>query len=362
MLFVNGLSALTRIALPIVTLLESICAPLIIFLAVFHSKKMHRYRFLIINNVIWSCLFNWTVWFADPAFLFPAACLVLYNPLVHRVPVAKGVSSFMIFCLVNVELAVVWSLLYRYFMSFPGKLSDFVEKGRLCWICVVSIHAAFYGVAFLPFYFHPIRSSVDQSIEKVRLLDQLPHFNDIEPEIGYICAPNVKLVSKWTFAAFITMILWFIVGMIIFSTMFYRIMVVFQQTNMMSSTQQMHVILFKLEMEAFCYIFGHFTDAKFYVFCHWIITVQAVSVQLFVGYIFLLFPTAALLLTIALRWDEGTTIAAFCIMLVQAHGCVDFVTMIYFITPYRRKLLEILGHNYRKAKLRGSTTLVQTTV
>uniref|UniRef100_A0A1I7RUP0 Serpentine receptor class gamma n=1 Tax=Bursaphelenchus xylophilus TaxID=6326 RepID=A0A1I7RUP0_BURXY len=282
MLFVNAFSTLTQYVLPIVTVAESICAPFITYLALFHSKKMHRYRFLIMNNVFWSCLFNWTVWFAKPAFLFPAACLILYNPQVHWVVLAKAVASFMMFTFINVELAIVWTLCYRYFMS----------------------------------------------IEKIRLLDQLPHFDELEGEIGYICVPNLLLVSEWTFAAFLAVISFFVFGMVLISIMFYRVMIVFPRSNMMSSTLQMHTMLFK-------------------------------AIQLLVAFGFILFPTALLLLTISVRWTEGTSIAALCIMLVQAHGCVDFLTIIYFITPYRRKLLQILGRNYRRIKTRVSSTVAQ---
>ncbi|CAD5225250.1 unnamed protein product [Bursaphelenchus xylophilus] len=318
MLFVNAFSTLTQYVLPIVTVAESICAPFITYLALFHSKKMHRYRFLIMNNVFWSCLFNWTVWFAKPAFLFPAACLILYNPQVHWVVLAKAVASFMMFTFINVELAIVWTLCYR----------DFVEKGKVALIVIAAIQVLFYSICFLPFFLHPIRSSPDQSIEKIRLLDQLPHFDELEGEIGYICVPNLLLVSEWTFAAFLAVISFFVFGMVLISIMFYRVMIVFPRSNMMSSTLQMHTMLFK-------------------------------AIQLLVAFGFILFPTALLLLTISVRWTEGTSIAALCIMLVQAHGCVDFLTIIYFITPYRRKLLQILGRNYRRIKTRVSSTVAQ---
>ncbi|CAD5225248.1 unnamed protein product [Bursaphelenchus xylophilus] len=340
MLFVNGFSGLTKLALPVVTIIESICAPMIVYLALFHSKKMRRYRFFIINNVVWSCLFNWAVWFAKPAFMFPAACVVFENRLLHRVPVAKIAGSLMVILFVNVELAVVWVLFYRYFMAYPGKASDFVEKGKGFIISIVITQFVAYVLFFIPFYIHPIRSSPDQSIEKIRLLDQLPHFEEIEPEVGYICAPNLLLVSRYCLFAAVMLIICFLVGMAMFSIMGHRVMVVLPRMNMMKSTQQMHAMLFKARL---CFNIA-----------------LAVSVQIWVGYVFLLFPSAILFLAISYRWNEGTTVAAFCIMMVQTHGCVDFITMIYFIVPYRRKLLQVLGQNFpSKQVVRASSTVLR---
>lgn len=63
---------------------------------------------------------------------------------------------------------------------------------------------------------------------------------------------------------------------------------------------------------------------------------KAVGVQLLVGYIFLLFPTAIICFSFYSQTLYGNTIANFCLILMTTHGSVDYITMMYFITPYRR--------------------------
>ncbi|CAD5225252.1 unnamed protein product [Bursaphelenchus xylophilus] len=326
MLFSNALEPVTDTALLLCTAVESVCAPFILYLALFHSKQMTRYRFLIINNVVWSCLYNWAVCLVKPAFMFPAMCFILDSPLVHRSFWTKVATILTMGFFINIECSVFWCLMYRYCIAYPS-LTDFVENSKAVVVVIIVTHCVAYTCAGGPFLLHPIRSSPDQSIERIRLLDQLPHFGEKEPYIGYICAPNIFLARLYC-----------------------GLGAVFLGLGDFPKTGHYG----KHTKDAYDTIQGKRKISRFTVEYF-----KAVAVQLLVFLLFILFPTSLLMIAVVARWNEGTTLAAGCMLLVQMHGCVDFVTMIYFITPYRKKLLEIVGRASSK-RLHAVSSVIHT--
>jgi hypothetical protein len=94
--------------------LTTIIMPLIVYLIVTKSKRMKTYRYYLINSVIWAYSFQLLIFIARPVVLLPSFCILFY-PIVS---IARSIIQSMLCCTVviavNMDMAVLWSLLYRY--------------------------------------------------------------------------------------------------------------------------------------------------------------------------------------------------------------------------------------------------------
>ncbi|CAD5225256.1 unnamed protein product [Bursaphelenchus xylophilus] len=323
MIYENAIASITHYSLPITTALESFCAPLILYLTVYHSAQMKRYRYFIMNNVIWNCLLNWASCIYRPAYIFPAPCAT-FEIAIHNTWFTGVSSVVLLFIVVNAETSVVWSVLYRFFMSYPGWISDFVEKRRLAIVLFVFAQIFVDFLVLWPFFVYK-RPTAEQE----QFLKEAPYFWPYEPSLGYFCSMDKELLIEIVFGGVIMLMCFFAMGTVVFIVLCYRVIVVNKDNGefFAGSLHRMHKILFK-----------------------------AVAFQVLVGFIFLLFPTVVILFVFYAQWEEGTTIAAVCLVLVQAHGCADFFTMIYFIVPYRRQLLKFFGKATSKVALADPAT------
>jgi hypothetical protein len=69
---------------------------------------------------------------------------------------------------------------------------------------------------------------------------------------------------------------------------------------------------------------------------------RAISAQLYIGYCFLLFPTVVVGFLVFWRADFGGKAMAIVFTLMSLHDFLDYLTMLYFITPYRKTVLQWL--------------------
>jgi hypothetical protein len=70
---------------------------------------------------------------------------------------------------------------------------------------------------------------------------------------------------------------------------------------------------------------------------------RAVSIQLFIGYGFLLFPSVALCIMIVLDIQNTGKYASFFLTLMSVHNFLDCLSIMYFIVPYRKAIMKWLG-------------------
>ncbi|CAD5225254.1 unnamed protein product [Bursaphelenchus xylophilus] len=326
MIYVDGAEWLAKYTLPITALIEVTCAPYVIFLALFHSRQMKRYRFLILNNVVGSCLLNLAFCLAKPHYMFPAACVINDSTLLRNHYSNVAYNCVFVLLLLYSDMSIVWSLFYRYFIAFPGWPSDFVDKGNLALFLAVGGQVLMSAVVLFPLLVFPIPSPLTQ---KSLFLQQLPQLKGQEPYLSYVCIAHSETATSYALLRLIILIGFFATGTTLFCIMSYKLAVLKSSRGYFGSTQKMHRMLYK-----------------------------AVAVQLFIGYIFFLFPTAVAMLTYYCQWKEGTTIASICTMLVQFHGCVDLLTMMYFITPYRQKFMKMMtGKRAEETKFTTTITV-----
>ncbi|CAD5225258.1 unnamed protein product [Bursaphelenchus xylophilus] len=315
MIYENSAAFLTQHSLLITTALESICAPIVLYLTLYHSMQMKRYRYLIMNHVVWNLLMNWALCVYKPTMLFPAPC-VTFAPAIHNTWFTGISSMFLVFLVANVEMSVVWSVLYRFFMSYPGRVSDFVERRRGSIIVFIVGQLLVCLFVLSPF---AIFQRPSEARETAEFLKRLPHLQQYERSTGYLCTMDIEITGIVLLFGVMLLVFFFVAGTVILFILGRRVTNVNKEGFFAGSAHRMHKMLFK-----------------------------AVLVQVIVSNIFQFVPTTLLLLTFYVQWEEGTTIAAVCVTMVQVHGSVDFITMMYFIVPYRRQLLRLVGRQTGK--------------
>ncbi|CAD5225274.1 unnamed protein product [Bursaphelenchus xylophilus] len=302
MKFENDFPIITNIALLLSIVIETICAPTIIYLAAYHSRQMKRYRYLIINTAVWSLLLNWFILIFQPQFEFPAVCLLFRTSLLTSPNASVLAAAALTALYANAGVSVGWSFLYRYSMAYPGRISEAVERGKE----------------------GPIILATAVELEEAALYKELPDLFDQRHEFGYLCGTVASGTRRMMFIEVILILVVMATGLILYAILFNRVIIQKSRFNL-ASTQRMHRMLFK-----------------------------ALSAEIFIAYTMLIFPTVAILYSLHAQWEEGTTICAVALMVVQLHGAVDFLAIIYFITPYRRKLLSFFKKNRQEGKISAS--------
>jgi hypothetical protein len=74
---------------------------------------------------------------------------------------------------------------------------------------------------------------------------------------------------------------------------------------------------------------------------------RAVSFQLFIGYVFLLIPCATLCFMVFLDVPNTGKRASIVLSLMSMHSFLDCLSIMYFITPYRKTIMKWLGLKQR---------------
>jgi hypothetical protein len=82
-----------------------------------------------------------------------------------------------------------------------------------------------------------------------------------------------------------------------------------------------------------------------------VMLLHAISSQLFIGYIFLLFPAVALCLMVYLDVPNTGKYASFFLTLMSIHSFFDCLSIMYFIVPYRKAIMNWLGIKQRYADI-----------
>jgi hypothetical protein len=70
---------------------------------------------------------------------------------------------------------------------------------------------------------------------------------------------------------------------------------------------------------------------------------RAVSAQIGIGYGFILSPTIAICLLVLLEIPNVGNYTSFLLTLMSLHNFLDCLSIMYFITPYRKTIMKWLG-------------------
>lgn len=213
---------------------------------------------------------------------------------------------------VNMLLGVVYSLFYRYAQGFYGWFRDLFE--RLCPILfiLISVSLVLVTVVVSPLSYLSIKNEqqLNQTFStqlqgvSIDTVSSDGHFN-------YFCFEKSELTSKTFLFLAVLQLAFLCLGAILYLH-FYQNMSAKRRVSVLTDkTYRLHFMLFK-----------------------------AAGIQFLVGILFLLIPCVFQCLSYYFLLSNGTMVCLVCEMLMTIHGCVDYITMLYFITPYRRAVLE----------------------
>lgn len=110
----NVLNKYDHLAFSVFMFIEVLLLPLMIYLILFRSRSMSRYRYFLLNNVIWSFLFDIWPFLIRPSFLFPGSCIVFYPMISMSNEVMRYFVHVLFVTLLFMELSVFWGMWYRY--------------------------------------------------------------------------------------------------------------------------------------------------------------------------------------------------------------------------------------------------------
>ncbi|KAI6170803.1 hypothetical protein M3Y97_01113500 [Aphelenchoides bicaudatus] len=257
--------------------------PIIVYMIAKKSRQMKKYRYYMLNNVLWCYIYHAGIFFARPVLLFPSFCIIL-NPMFWMPDEAIVILFFVyVMVIINMDLSVVWSLFYRYSQAFPGWLNIFFERSYSIYLIYSFVHVSIYSSILIPLYLGRV---VDKADIQEQFLFENPHLSD-RINSTMLCFVNTQKSRYMGLYIAVLLIAFFILG-----------------NNLM---------LFR-----------------------------AISVQLYIGYCFLLIPTVVVGFLVFWRAEFGGKSVAIVFTLMSLHDFLDYLTMLYFITPYRRTVMQWL--------------------
>ncbi|CAD5218188.1 unnamed protein product [Bursaphelenchus okinawaensis] len=222
---------------------ELMLMPLMVYLTCFRSNQMKRYRFYILNNVIWCFIFDIGLFILRPTFMFPTGCFVMRPLISMSNSTARGVAFCLLVVCINVEMGVVWSLFYRYSQAFPGWFGDFFEHGYTCYIVIGCIHFSFYVCCLTPFF---LIDMIDDIGPSNNLLQQLPELKDQIGNINYVCVPIIPVSIYGSLLGFLIMLAFFTLGTGLYINLFVVMQLEKRKNVTIENTQRLQLMLFKV--------------------------------------------------------------------------------------------------------------------
>ncbi|KAI6206394.1 hypothetical protein M3Y94_00905600 [Aphelenchoides besseyi] len=288
--------------------ISSLLFPVILYLILRKSRQMKLYRFLF-EGCSWCYIYHTCTFGARPTFLFPSFCLIL-DPILPlpRELLVLGVF-FVVFVVINLDLSVVESLFYRYSQAFPGWLDVFFNESRWIYGIYFAVHTFIYASIFIPLTLGYVR---DERETRRQFVVENPDLANSVDSTVILCFANSEISRRLVLWIAILLMSFFCLGTTLYFVLYFRMKQTRRQSTI-SSTYKMQLMLFR-----------------------------AISAQLYIGYCFLLLPAAFTCTLVYFQVPHGGIYSTIVSSLMSFHGPLDYLCMMYFITPYKRTILKWL--------------------
>ncbi|KAI6219125.1 hypothetical protein M3Y95_01133800 [Aphelenchoides besseyi] len=303
--FSNDVESLVRIFIVISFISSTVLFPIMIFLIVKKSKQMKKYRFYLLNTVIWCYIYHLIVFINHINPIFPSPC-VMFHPIL---PLGQNAAVIMFylafFAIMNLDLSIVWSLFYRFSQAYPGWLCDFVDKTKYIYLVYACIYFFVYTTVLIPMM---IAQRWDWNETQIQFLNSNP---DLAAYVNspMICYKNVENFRLFELYVSIIFLVFFFVGNFLHGVLIHLTQK--SRNSLLTSTYRMHMML-----------------------------LTAISVQMIIGYMLLLLPVVVQGFLIYYENENTGRFSTVTLALFSTHGTIDDFTMIYFIKPWRETILN----------------------
>ncbi|KAI6211406.1 hypothetical protein M3Y96_00430900 [Aphelenchoides besseyi] len=302
------LSQRLSVAVGLTFCISSLLFPVVLYLILKKSRQMKLYRYYLINNVSWCYIYHTCTFGARPTFLFPSFCLILDPVLpLPREFLVFGVF-FVVFVVINLDLSVVESLFYRYSQAFPGWLDVFFNESRWLYGIYFAVHTSIYASIFIPLILGYVR---DERETRSQFAAENPDLVNLVDSMIVVCFVNSDISRRLILWITVLMMSFFCLGTTLYFVLYFRMKQTRRQSTI-SSTYKLQLMLFR-----------------------------AISAQLYIGYCFLLLPVAFTCTLVYFQVPHGGVYSTIVSSLMSFHGSLDYLCMMYFITP--NQLTVIVG-------------------
>ncbi|KAI6212852.1 hypothetical protein M3Y94_00078100 [Aphelenchoides besseyi] len=295
-----------RILIVISFISSSVLFPLMIFFIFKRSKQMKKYRFYLLNTIIWCYIYHLIVFINHANILFPSPCIMFHSILGLSQTATVVMFYLAFFAIVNLDLSIVWSLFYRFSQAYPGRLDRFFEKSKSIYLVYAIVHFFVYVTVLSPMM---IGQRWDWNETRVQFLKGNPDL------AAYVDSPMICFQNEENFRRFelylaIMFLVFFFIGNILHGLLIHLSQNA-RRNSLVSSTYRLHMMLLK-----------------------------AFSVQLIIGYALLLLPVVIQGFLIYNEVANTGKTSTIILALISFHGTIDDLTMIYYIKPWRETVLS----------------------
>ncbi|CAD5230358.1 unnamed protein product [Bursaphelenchus xylophilus] len=288
---------------------EFVLVPLLVFLILRYSKSLSRYKYYLLNNVVWSFAFGVFVFVIKPVFHYPAPCVhseLEYSP---KPGVAYDVLAFLfMYCLANAVLSMVWTLIFRFACVYHSRPSEFILHSKYTWLLYLLGHILFGCIMFQMVVVGRIRDPQEAASELVR---RVPQFANRTKNLFFVCfyySDEMIILSYLNIAA---LIFGFLIAASLLALLYHHL-----HRNVYAfpkKTIKMQFMLFK-----------------------------ALSIQMANYFLLEILPLVCATFAFAISYRYGEPLLLVVLTVMVLHGILDYLLMIYFIAPYRRALIRWL--------------------
>ncbi|KAI6211350.1 hypothetical protein M3Y96_00424900 [Aphelenchoides besseyi] len=283
---------------------SSLLLPLMIYMVVVKSQQMRKYRWYLLNTIVWCYVFDFIIFLTHPIPVFPTTC-VLFVPIVEM---SQNLTVFAfyvgMFSLINLDLSILWTLLFRFTQVFPNKLNHYFENSKSIYLLYLFVHLFVYVTMFLTIAFG---QEWNWNQTRSNFLSQNPVL------IAYVNQPMVCFKNEdhfrfYHFCMSIMLIFFFFVGNALHGLLLH-VLYKTRRNSVIQSTFRLQMMLFR-----------------------------AFTWELFIAYILLLFPFAIQGLLVYYKFEHTDKITVLNLALMSLHGTIDNLTMLYFISPWYKTI------------------------
>ncbi|KAI1709401.1 serpentine type 7TM GPCR chemoreceptor sri domain-containing protein [Ditylenchus destructor] len=122
--------------------ISTVLAPILLFLILRKSGKIGKYRWYLVNDVIWCYAFDLTITVYKPVALGPMLALYSEGPFTFNSNIALSLHYMLCTCVIHMGLALVMSIMYRFCQPRAAPKTPHMVKPipKLVWVSSSSCH------------------------------------------------------------------------------------------------------------------------------------------------------------------------------------------------------------------------------
>uniref|UniRef100_A0A7E4UYV1 Serpentine Receptor, class J n=1 Tax=Panagrellus redivivus TaxID=6233 RepID=A0A7E4UYV1_PANRE len=282
------------------------------------SKSLGTFKYYLLNQTIWAQLFEVLMITLNPVFLTPyfAGYMggIFRNTAGYAATSAMTALCFSLF--LNNVFGVILSLMNRYILTFHSEWRKYLEN-KFTISVIGAFHVFLYVMDIVFYYMAPANSDIGRLMAINETHTALRKYYN-EPTFIYSSEYGGDSRKIWI----VLFVIIFGLSSILLASaaIFIRNVLIFRKTKGVVSRTSLYLLI-------------------------------SAVVQVVICVVFLFIPFGWLALAWACNIQNSANVTNGLITLVSMHGTVDVISTLYFIMPYRKFCLNLIGQNLRRRRI-----------